>query len=270
MRVIIWADMEGTAGISVWEQVLFDRNRYQESRLFMTEEVNAAVRGAKKAGADEIIVVDSHGAGQEYSFRSLVFDKLEPGAEYVSGTKWLRYTEPLIAGCDAAICTGAHAMSGTPDGTLCHTVTTKWLNALINDRRAGEIAITAGVCGHFDCPVVFVSGDDATCREAKDFLGEEVTTVAVKKGINRFSCRSLTLTDACRKIEDGVASALKNPGKVKPYKPASPTTFAVEYISPECATEYAARPGVELVNERKTESKADSFYEAWDQFWTPA
>ncbi|HEX8733257.1 MAG TPA: M55 family metallopeptidase, partial [Ktedonobacterales bacterium] len=69
---MIWADMEGMAGIEVWEQVTGGHPQYVEGRRLMTGEVNAAVRGAKAAGADEIIVVDCHGAGGSYSFKTLI------------------------------------------------------------------------------------------------------------------------------------------------------------------------------------------------------
>ena len=68
MRVVIWVDMEGIAGIEVWEQVTGGSPQYEEGRRLMTGEVNAAVRGAKAAGADDIIVIDCHGAGGGYSF----------------------------------------------------------------------------------------------------------------------------------------------------------------------------------------------------------
>src|SRR6516165_2560447 len=71
MRVMIFVDMEGIAGIETWDQVTGGKPQYEEGRHLMTGEVNAAVRGAKAAGADDIIVVDCHGAGGSYSFKSV-------------------------------------------------------------------------------------------------------------------------------------------------------------------------------------------------------
>ena len=120
-RVMIWVDMEGIAGIEAWDQVTGGKPQYEEGRRLMTGEVNAAVRGAKAAGADDIIVVDCHGAGGSYNFKSLITERLEGGATYVLGHAWCRYVEPLKEGCDAALLVGAHAMAGTPDGVMCHT-----------------------------------------------------------------------------------------------------------------------------------------------------
>ena len=41
---------------------------FEEGRLLYTEEINAAIRGAKAAGATQIVVVDCHGAGRGWTF----------------------------------------------------------------------------------------------------------------------------------------------------------------------------------------------------------
>ncbi|MGH3092670.1 MAG: M55 family metallopeptidase, partial [Gaiellaceae bacterium] len=70
MRVIVISDMEGVAGITKAEQCDGGEPLYEEGRKLYTEEVNAAVRGAKAAGADEILVMDCHGAGKGWTFNS--------------------------------------------------------------------------------------------------------------------------------------------------------------------------------------------------------
>ncbi len=219
MRVMVWVDAEGISGVTSWEQVLTGRSRYDEGRRLMTMDVNAAVRGAKSAGATEIVVVDSHGAGGEFSFRNLVPDLLEPGAEYVFGAAWTTYTLPLEQGFDGAVFIGFHAKAGTPDGVLSHTVSDSWLNFYINGEAVGEIAICGAVCGHFGVPVWLVTGDAATCREAKARLGEAVRTVCVKEGITRFSARCLAPQEAWHRIENAVAEVVQNPPLVQPYLP---------------------------------------------------
>nr|MDQ5865317.1 M55 family metallopeptidase [Chloroflexota bacterium] len=83
MRVIIISDMEGVSGIVKWQQVTGGEALYEECRKLYTEEINAAVRGARAGGATEIVVMDCHGAGGPWSFNSLVPDMLDPGCEYV-------------------------------------------------------------------------------------------------------------------------------------------------------------------------------------------
>ena len=78
MRVLIMSDMEGVSGITVWDQVNGGAPMYEEGRRLYTEEINAAVRGAKAAGATEIVAVDCHGAGGSWNFNSYVPELLHP------------------------------------------------------------------------------------------------------------------------------------------------------------------------------------------------
>ncbi len=210
MRAILWCDMEGVACIENWGQVNGGAELYQEGRVLFTEEVNAAVRGCSRAGVDEIIVVDCHGAGGVFSFRSLIPERLEPGAQYVFGHTWGRYVEPFESGVDANLFIGAHAMAGTPNGVLSHTVSSEaWYNATINGQAVGESGIAAAIAGSWNSPGVFVSGDEATVQEVQDLLGPKVVGAVVKWGLSRFSARNLTPVDARRLIESKVYECMK-------------------------------------------------------------
>ena len=116
MRVLIMSDMEGVSGIVVWDQVNGGASMFEEGRHLYTEEINAAVRGAKAAGATEIVVVDCHGAGQGWTFNSLIPDRIHPDCEWVAHHGWGRYEDMWKNGCDACLLIGMHARSGTPDG----------------------------------------------------------------------------------------------------------------------------------------------------------
>ena len=50
MRVLIFAGMEGVAGICRWEQVSAGRGLFEEGRRLYTEEVNAAERCESLSG----------------------------------------------------------------------------------------------------------------------------------------------------------------------------------------------------------------------------
>ena len=71
---------------------------YEEARRLYTEEINAAVRGAKAAGATEIVVMDCHGAGGGWTFNSLVPELLDEDCDYVVQEEWTEYTEFLEEG----------------------------------------------------------------------------------------------------------------------------------------------------------------------------
>ncbi len=63
-KVYISADMEGVTSAVTGEQLGPSGFEYDRFREFMTEEVLAAMRGARAAGATEFLVRDSHGNGQ--------------------------------------------------------------------------------------------------------------------------------------------------------------------------------------------------------------
>src|SRR5215217_8335869 len=247
MRIHIISDMEGVAGIVKWEQTSGGDPMYEEGRRLYTEEINAAIRGAKAAGATEIVVMDCHGAGKGWSFNSLIHDQLDPDCEYVVQQEWTEYTGFLEQGCDAALFVGMHAMAGTPDGVMNHTVSGQsWLNLSFNGTLVGETGINAALCGHWGCPVLLVTGDEASCREAQELLGEGLTTVAVKKGLSRYAARQIPAPRARELIEDGASRALGDLRAVPSYDPGRPAEITVDFSTSDHVEKYRYRHGVEI------------------------
>jgi D-amino peptidase len=268
VRVHIISDIEGVAGIVKWSQTGGDQTLYHEGRKLYTEEINAAVRGAKAAGATEIVVMDCHGAGGDYTFNSLLPAELDPDCEFVIQDEWTEYTEFLASGCDAALFVGMHAKAGTPDGVLSHTVSGQgWRDLKFNGTSVGETGINAALCGNWGCPVLLVTGDRATCREATALLGSGLTTAEVKVGLGRFSARSKTPVKARELIEDAAKNALKDLTAVPPYDPGKPCEIEITFTSPDRLVEYANRRGVEQLDPLRLVSKADDWWTAWSQFY---
>ena len=270
MRVLIISDMEGVAGIVNWVQV--DGSEadaaYHEGRRLYTQEINAAVRGAKTAGATEIVVTDCHGAGKHWNFNSLIPEELDPACEFVVQQKWTEYTEILEQGCDAALFVAMHAKAGTPGGVMSHTVSGQaWRELQFNGVSVGETGINAALCGTWNCPVVLVTGDEAVCREARHLLGDGLTTVAVKKGLGRFSARNVTPARARTLIENGARRALQDPTAVKPYDPGRPCEIRIDFTTPDRLVEYRNRNGVEQIDTLTLVSRADDWWTAWSQFF---
>jgi D-amino peptidase len=270
VKVFVISDMEGVAGIVKWQQTdgTKEKRAYHEGRELYTEEINAAVRGAKAAGATEIVVMDCHGAGEEWTFNSLIPDKLDPDCEFVVQNDWTEYTEFLEQGVDAALFVGMHAKVGTPDGVMAHTVSGQsWRELKFNGTSVGETGINAALCGHWNCPVLLVTGDDAVCREARELLGDGLTTVAVKKGIGQFSARQFPAQKARQMIEEGAKQALENLSAVKPYDPGRPCEIEVQFHTPARLVEYRNRRGTEQVDTLTLVSRADDWWTAWSQFY---
>jgi D-amino peptidase len=198
----------------------------------------------------------------------LLADRLEPGCEFVVQNEWTEYTGFLEEGCDAALFIGMHAKAGTPDGVLSHTVSGQgWRDLRFNGVSVGETGINAALCGHWNCPVVLVTGDHATCKEAQALLGDGLTTVEVKVGLGRYSARSKTPKEACASIEAGATRALKDLSAVPPYDPGKPCEIEIEFTFTDRLVEYRNRRGVEQVDDLTLVSKAGDWWSAWSQFY---
>jgi D-amino peptidase len=265
---MVISDMEGVAGITKWEQTDGGKSLYEEGRKLYTEEINAAVRGAKAAGATEILVMDCHGAGEGWTFNSLLPELLDPDCEFVVQNEWTEYTAFLEEGCDAALFVAMHAKAGTPLGVLSHTISGKdYRDLRFNGISVGETGINAALCGTWACPVVLVTGDSATCEEARELLGTELETVEVKEGLGRFSARHLPPARARRLIEEGAQRALEKDPKPSPFDPGKPCEIEVELSSPELVEPYRHRLGVEVNGPLTMVSRADDWWSAWRQFF---
>jgi D-amino peptidase len=268
VKVFVVSDMEGVAGIVKWQQVSGGHAMYEEGRRLYTGEINAAVRGAKAAGATEIVVMDCHGAGEGWTFNSLIPEELDPACEFVVQNEWTEYTEFLEGGVDAALFVGMHAMAGTRDGVLAHTVSgSSWWRLRFNGVEVGETGINAALCGHWGCPVLLVTGDLASCREGKELLGQGLTTVSVKQGLGRFSARQLPAPVARERIEAGARQALENLSAVAPYNPGEPCEITVDFNTSDHVEKYRYRSGVEITEPRQIVSRAQDWWSAWRQFF---
>ncbi|HEU5479844.1 MAG TPA: M55 family metallopeptidase, partial [Candidatus Tumulicola sp.] len=85
MKLYLSCDMEGTAGVSAWQQCdPSDAYEYPIYRRYMTREVRAAIDGARAAGVREVLVNDSH-----WDMRNLVWDELpeDEDLRVISGTR---------------------------------------------------------------------------------------------------------------------------------------------------------------------------------------
>ena len=218
----------------------------------MTHEVNAAIEGALEAGADEVIVYDSHDG-----MRNLVPELLHPSCRFVTGND-----KPLgmMQGIDlndigCVFFTGYHAKAGTPGGPLAHTWT-GWVNDVrINGRSTGEFGINAAIAGAFGVPVTLVTGDEKAVAQTIDLIGDRCVGVAVKEGFSTTSALHLHPARAQELIRAGAIQAVKNAKKAKPFVLPKKTTMEIEFEHQSRADQAAYIPGTERTGERAVSCK---------------
>ncbi len=230
MKIFIMTDLEGATGVAGnWSDFNPGGKEHNAARRFLTGDVNAAIEGAFEAGAEEIVVLDGHGAAF-----SIILEELDPRAQLIRGRR-LSELEGLDETFDLMFAIGAHAMAGTPDGLLTHTLSHVGIdNIWLNNQPVGEIGLWAALAGHYNVPLGLVTGDLAAVREAKNLLGE-IFTVAVKEATSRFAAKCLHPDISHKLIRDAAKKTLENIDKFVPYKPKAPIELKVEYHNSERA-----------------------------------
>jgi D-amino peptidase len=161
-----------------------------------------------------------------------------------------------------------HAMAGTSDGVLNHTVSgMAWQNLWFNETLVGETGINAAFVGSFGAPIALVTGDEASCREATALLGDGVRTVPVKWGISTRGARMIPPVRARELIEEGAKQSLADLGDLRPWDPGKPSEIKVEFKNTTDPAKLASRQGVEQIEPRTIVSRADDWWTAWRQFF---
>jgi D-amino peptidase len=276
VQIYISADMEGITGLVDAQDVQPGGADYERGRVMMTEDVNAAVRGAVAAGASRILVNDAHGP-----MRNLLPDLLHPAADLVRGRpKAMGMLEGLDDSFDAAICVGYHARAGVL-GVLSHSFMGHEIEDMWLDEHAvGEIGLVHATAAALGVPIRLLTGDDMASAEMTDW-DPGVATVPVKRARDRFAAELRAVPDARHAIETAAAATLQaasgetassdvfiaSPAGLRPAgsstaAPASTAsrplserpTLAVRWQSASVAAMLVGIPGVTLRDSRTVET----------------
>jgi len=245
MKVYIVQDGEGVACVTQWAGKM-NPGRLNEANILMTKEVNAAVEGALEAGADEVYVQESHHFALELLHDDI---KLVQGASAMDDS------------FDAQFFIGQHAMSMTEDGILSHTFCHAGVRQMIlNGKPIGEFGWRAVFAASMGVPSVFISGDEAACREAVK-MQENIVTAPVKKGLGLHSGVSLSPVKARNLIKVKAAEAIKRTiaGEFKACCPSGPYELLIEYYNPLVAERALNHAGVTRLDATTIKYCAEDF-----------
>jgi D-amino peptidase len=232
MKIYILTDMEGISGIGRGEMVnpSTGGEHYQYGRKCLTEDINAAVAGVFDAGATEVVVNDAHGGG-----RHLILEEADARATYERPGKFSGTCPSLDESFSGIMMVGAHAMAGTLNAFLDHTQSSaSWYNYYLNGEKHGEIGQCAAWAGHYDVPLLLVTGDQAACDEAQRLYRTPVT-IPVKLARGREHATLIHPKKARQMIREGAEQALDWVGKQEPWILPKPITVRLEL----CRTDMA-------------------------------
>jgi len=256
MKVFVAVDMEGIAGLVQWDSAEKDLQK----RL-MTEEVNAAARGAFAAGATEVVAAESHG-----NMRNILPELLDPRVSRAAGQpRPMCHMGGLDSSFDLAMFLGYHSMSGTLHGVMAHTFAGYVYSLSFNGREVGEIGADGALCGACGVPVGLVAGDRAACEEAQEILGN-VETVAVKEGMSRSSAVCLPIDRAREMIEERAGRAVERADEFSPYTFDGPVEVRITFIDPSYADVLDHLDFVTRVDGRTIVTEAPDYVSAFERF----
>lgn len=262
MKVYISADMEGVSGVVDPSQTDPALPEYARARKLMLGEVNAAVEGALAAGADEVLVNDSH-----WNMRNLMIEDLHPAAVLLSGApKPFSMMTGIDSTFDAAFFMGYHARAGSAAASIDHTyngpdiVQDVWLNGV----AIGEYGLNGALAGYFGVPVALITGDQTVCAQAKELLGEHVETVVVKEAIGRAAAKNLHPSHVHDLIRAGAERALKQ--RHEPFVVKPPITLRLALARTLQAERCVLIPNVKRIAPRVVEFTLDDYAAVFNLF----
>jgi D-amino peptidase len=256
MKLLIAADMEGITGVTTWEQVDPSTSEYQRFRKLMTADVNAAIRGAFEAGANEIVVSDGHWNGS-----NILIEEIDPRARLNSGltTAPLSMMQGIDESFEAVLFIGYHGRAGSQNAVLDHTWSTKLSGVWLNDTLVGEYGLNAALAGHFGVPVIMISGDQTACAQAQELLGA-LEIAVVKQATGRYSaeCLPLALTqELIRNAARQAVQRLKKGNAPDLFVMDTPILVTVDFLASEMADRAMRIPGAERDGNRVQVSAPD-------------
>jgi D-amino peptidase len=263
LKIFLSSDIEGTAGIVDWSQVL-GTGEYEMGRRLLQNEVNAAIDGAMAAGADEVVVNDAH-----WTMHNLLPAELHGRASYISGKhKPLYMMEGLDDSFDAVFFVAYHGSISAETAVLSHTYNPFAIyDVRLNGRVVGESALNALVALHHRVPVVLITGDEVTVAEAEPFM-PGIEGVVVKRSITRFAAHSVHPAVACELIREGAERAVRRLDTLTPPSIEMPASLDIVLLTADMAEMAAWIGGVDRTDVRSVRLQGDDPLELYRRFVT--
>ncbi len=242
MKILISVDMEGITGVTTWDQVTPGHAEYARCRRQMTEDANAAIRGAFAGGADQVVVSDGHWNGS-----NILIEEVDPRAVLNSGSPSpLSMVQGIEQAIEGVLFVGYHARQGSHPAVLDHTWSSTCVaNVWLNDVLAGEYTLNGALAGHYGAPVLMASGDQTACAQIAAHLGN-VEVAVVKHATGRYSAecippaKTLPLIEAAAKAGVERLAAKAAPA---PYAVKAPVNMTVQLATSDMADRAMLLPG---------------------------
>ncbi len=264
MKILIAVDMEGITGVTTWNHVTPGSDEWKRMRHVMTADVNAAIKGAIQGGVDEVVIADGHWNGT-----NLLLEELDGRARLnISNSAPLSMVRGVDTGVKAAMFVGYHARAGSWKATLDHTWNQAVANVWLNGRLIGETGLNGAVCGHFNVPVIMISGDQAVAAEASDLL-PGIECAVVKNATSRFSAECLPPEITQQRIREAATRAISrfhSEDTPPPLRLEPPILLAVEFTHTDMADRAEIVPDALRLDARRIQFTCSDMLAAYRSF----
>lgn len=257
MRFLVMTDIEGVTGVTTYQQA----ENSQLGRDMLMHDLLAVIEGIRAEEHHEIVVYDMHTDGRNIDMTKLPADIPVVMGKPING-KLYRGTG---GGYDGLFMVGLHAMSREAGAMLAHSYLREYDSIHINGELVGEIGVERALAGEQGFPLVFVSGDDKGCEEAKA-LDSEIVTATVKKSIDAAQALCYPPAKTREILKEAAKQAAAKAKSIAAKETKLPVTIQIKYS--DCAYLQIMKklyPDV-FVDEHTVEMKGNNLLECWSEY----
>ncbi|MBQ4383187.1 MAG: M55 family metallopeptidase [Firmicutes bacterium] len=254
MKLFISADIEGTTGITLWDETENGHSRYAYFQQQMSKEVAAACQGALDTGCSEILVKDAHDSACNL-IPAMLPEEIRIFRGW--GADVMSMMAGLESGYDGVFFTGYHSAAGMDTNPLSHTMNTRNNYVKINGLIAPELMINSLTAAYLGVPVRLVTGDKGLC-DWMHAINSNIETVAVSEGRGRGSI-SIHPDKALRLIREAACRAMAKPAADCMFPLPDHFKVEISFKDHYRAKSASAYPGVLQTGAASVEYEADDW-----------
>lgn len=257
MRFLIMTDIEGVTGVTTYPQA----ENSQLGRDMLMNDLLAVIEGIRAEEHHEIVVYDMHTDGRNIDMTQLPEDVKVVMGKPINGQLYRGVGNDF----DGLFMVGLHAMSREPGAMLAHSYLREYDSIHINGELVGEIGTERALAGEQGIPLVFVSGDDKGCAEAKA-LDDKIVTAVVKESLGEDQALCKTPARTRELLKAAAKEAAENAKNIKPKVTAMPVTIRVRFSKCKYLQSMKELYPEKFVDEYTVEMTGDGLLSCWSEY----
>ena len=220
MRFLIMTDIEGVTGITTYAQA----ENSQLGRDMLMHDLLSVIAGIRAEENHQVTVYDMHTDGRNIDITLLPEDVTVVAGKPIN----CKVYRGVGGDFDGLFLVGLHAMGRAPGAMLAHSYLIQYDAIRLNGQLVGEIGVERALAGEQGIPLVFVSGDDRGCAEAKA-LDESIVTAEVKTSLDEAQAILKTPAATAKLLKAQAALAVKKARDIKPAVTSMPVTVEIKF-----------------------------------------